>query len=121
MKQTTVTLYCDPCQADGKSRKGITVTLGLDGKDYETELCPAHSRALEKIAEAIVPHARRVNGRMPARKVPGPRGGRVIRTAQSRRDSADIRAWAAQNGHQVSARGRVPAAIVAEYRSEHAQ
>jgi hypothetical protein len=51
----------------------------------------------------------------------GGAGGRRrrARSGPGRERSSEIRAWAKQRGHKVSERGRIPAAIIAEYESSH--
>ena len=87
-----------------------TVTFGLDGSTYEIDLSADNAA---KLREALTPF---VEG---ARKAPAKqgRGGsrRGSRNAPSRERSAEIRAWAKAAGKPVNERGRIPAAIVAEY------
>lgn len=42
---------------------------------------------------------------------------RAARTGSSPVDQALVRSWARENGHAVSDRGRLPAAVVAAYRA----
>lgn len=48
-------------------------------------------------------------------------GGRAAhgaaRAGAARSDTADIRAWARAHGHAVKDRGRIPAEVIAKYRS----
>ncbi|WP_285731751.1 Lsr2 family protein [Nocardiopsis sp. ATB16-24] len=87
-----------------------TVTFGLDGTMYEIDLSAGNAA---KLREALTPFVEA------ARKVPAKasRGGgrRGSRNAPSRERSAEIRAWAKAAGKPVNERGRIPAAIVAEY------
>ncbi len=47
-------------------------------------------------------------------------GGRRARAGRARREStADIRTWAAANGHEVASRGRIPTSVVSAYRAAH--
>jgi len=70
-----------------------TVRFGLGGTEYEIDLSKKK-------------HARKA-GRGPRRR-PG-------RTASSRERSADIRAWAKDQGITVSDRGRIPASVAEQY------
>ncbi|WP_067971214.1 histone-like nucleoid-structuring protein Lsr2 [Nocardiopsis trehalosi] len=88
-----------------------TVSFGVDGSAYEIDLS---SENASKLREALAPFVEA------ARKAPakGGRGAgrtRPQRNAPSRERSAEIRAWAKAAGKQVNERGRIPAAIVAEY------
>jgi hypothetical protein len=84
-----------------------TVTFGLDGSTYEVDLSTANAKKLREALAPFVGVGRKVPGR-------GRRGGsgRGRRGASS---AADIRAWARENGYEVSERGRVPAEVRAAY------
>jgi nucleoid-associated protein Lsr2 len=83
-----------------------TVRFGLGGAEYEIDLSKKNAAAFRKKITPFVQHARRA-GRRPAR---GP-----ARTAASRQRSGDIRAWAREQGIQVSERGRIPSSVVEQY------
>ena len=77
-----------------------TLTFALDGKDYEIDLSEANA---EKLREALRPFTEA--GRKATRSG-SPRGLRP-RASSSDPDTAKIRAWAKENGHEVSDRGRI--------------
>ncbi|MDR1634992.1 MAG: Lsr2 family protein [Bifidobacteriaceae bacterium] len=88
-----------------------TVTFGLDGVTYEIDLSGPHADELRQGLAKWLESARR----LPAR---GARSGRSTgrATARPRRaaantDIAKIRAWAREQGLEVSDRGRIPAPI----------
>ncbi|HWI33153.1 MAG TPA: histone-like nucleoid-structuring protein Lsr2, partial [Lapillicoccus sp.] len=60
-------------------------------------------------------HARRSGGR----RTTGRRSSGSSSSASSRRDLSAVRAWARSNGHQVSDRGRVSAAVQEAYDKAH--
>ena len=82
-----------------------TVAFGLDGSDYEIDLSSDNATKLRDALAPWVANARKTGGRRARRS------GRV--TAGP--GSAEIRAWAQENGMPVSARGRVPAEIREAY------
>jgi len=82
-----------------------TVRFGLDGAEYEIDLSGKNARKFRKRLAPFVEHAHRVAA--------GQR--RPARTAASRQRSRDIRAWARQQGIELSDRGRMPASIVDQY------
>jgi Lsr2 len=88
-----------------------TVRFGLDGADYEIDLNAKNARKFRKRLAPFVEHAHRVAA--------GQR--RPARTAASRQRSRDIRAWARQQGIELSDRGRMPASIVDEYEASTGQ
>ena len=83
-----------------------TVRFGLGGADYEIDLSKKNAAAFRRKIAPFIEHARRA-GRGPRRR-PG-------RTASSRERSADIRAWAKDQGITVSDRGSIPAGVAGQY------
>jgi hypothetical protein len=86
-----------------------TVTFALDGVSYEIDLNTANAAKLRDALAPWVGHARRSGGR----KVSG-RGGNGGGGAR-RKDVSAVREWARSNGHDVSERGRIPAAVQEAY------
>ncbi|MGX2996516.1 histone-like nucleoid-structuring protein Lsr2 [Streptomyces sp. JNUCC 64] len=92
-----------------------TVTFALDGKTYEIDLTTANADKLRGLLEAYVKGGRRTGGRSA-----GGRGkGRAASTGGSGQETAQIRAWAKENGYEVNDRGRVPANIRQAYDDAH--
>jgi len=83
-----------------------TVRFGLGGTDYEIDLSTKNANAFRRKLAPFIEHGRRT-GRGQRRR-PG-------RTAPSRERSADIRAWAKDQGITVSDRGRIPAIVAEQY------
>ena len=108
VQRVTYTLYDD---IDG-APADETVRFGLDGVSYEIDLSAANAAQLREALALYIGSGRRAAGS---------RRGRPAAAAGTKKASAtDVRAWAAANGHQVSARGRVPAAVRAAYEAAHA-
>jgi tetrahydromethanopterin S-methyltransferase subunit B len=83
--------------------EGKTVTFALEGVSYEIDLSQAH---VDELAEALAPYV------AAARKMSGRRS--ATRTSGAKSDPAElqkIRDWAGKNGHTVSSRGRISAAV----------
>ncbi len=85
-----------------------TVTFGLDGTSYEIDLSKKNAAKLRDSLAQYVGAGRKVSGRRPA-------GGRGRGRGRAGSDSADIRAWAKEQGYEVSERGRISAEIRAAY------
>jgi hypothetical protein len=88
-----------------------TVTFGVDGTTYEIDL---GGRNRAKLAAAMAPYigaARKVSLRRPRVGAGRQPAGRV--------DRAEIRAWAKDQGLQVSERGRISAEIMQQYEAAH--
>jgi hypothetical protein len=90
-----------------------TVTFALDGVSYEIDLSEANAAALRDAFATWVGHARKVSGRARAGR------GTSRRAGGAGDDSAAIREWAKENGHQVSERGRISAAVRDAYAAAH--
>lgn len=89
-----------------------TLTFALDGKDYEIDLSDANA---EKLREALRPFAEA--GRKATRSS-GPRNTRS-RAVGSGPDTAKIRAWAMENGYEISDRGRIHQTVREAYYAAH--
>jgi hypothetical protein len=97
-----------------------TVTFALDGTNYEIDLSNPNAKQLRDGLATWISHARRVGGRSAARARSAGSGstGRASRAA-GRPDLAEVRAWARDNGFQVSDRGRVSTQVLQAYESAH--
>jgi hypothetical protein len=87
-----------------------TVAFGLDGSEYEIDLSSGNAA---KLRDALAPWV------ASARKTGGRRRRGAGKTTGAGPGSAEIRAWAQENGMQVSARGRVPAEVREAYAKAH--
>ena len=81
------------------------VRFGLDGINYEIDLSKENAAALRDAIAPYVGAGRRIKGQRT----------RASGAASAGSSPAEIRAWAAENGYEVSARGRVPAEVRAAY------
>lgn len=87
-----------------------TISFGVDGVQYEIDLNDENAKKLRDDFAVWTGHARRSGGRR--------RAGRPA-ASRSSGDAAKIRAWARENGYQVSDRGRVPAEVREAYQKAH--
>lgn len=104
-KKVTVTLTDD---LDPKLAADETVSLSLDGVDYEIDLSSANADKLRAKLAPWVEKARRVSGKGKATRK---------RSSLSRDQSQAIREWASRAGHKVSARGRIPGEVVEAFKA----
>ncbi|MGW3956141.1 histone-like nucleoid-structuring protein Lsr2 [Streptomyces sp. NPDC004752] len=86
-----------------------TVTFALDGKTFEIDLTTSNADKLRGLLDPYVKGGRRTGGR-----ASGGRGKTRVVSGGSQ-DTAQIRAWAKENGYEVNDRGRVPASIREAY------
>ncbi|MFJ1564781.1 histone-like nucleoid-structuring protein Lsr2 [Streptomyces erythrochromogenes] len=87
-----------------------TVTFALDGKTYEIDLTTANAEKLRGLLDPYTKGGRRTGGRAGAARAKG-----RASAATGNPDTAEIRAWAKENGYSVNDRGRVPAEIREAY------
>lgn len=85
-----------------------TLVVGLEGKDYSTDLSDDNTEALRQAMAPYITAAKRVTGgtTKTTRKSAG--------TSSHAETKAD-REWAQANGYTVSDRGRIPADIMQAY------
>lgn len=91
-----------------------TVSFSLDGAAYEIDLSAGNAAKMRDTLAPYIGVSRRIGGgRAPrGRRQAGRGGGGGNRTAE-------IRAWARDQGLKVSERGRIPATIVEQYAKSH--
>jgi hypothetical protein len=109
-QKVSVTYACDYDDKEIPEGEQRSLTFGLDGQEYEIDLCAKHSEKFSELVGKFAEHARK--GAM--RSVPRKRR----RTAANRQRSAEIRAWAKTTGIEVSDRGRIPAHVLAGFESK---
>lgn len=106
-RRTVVTLTDD---LDG-SEATETVRFGLDGRDYEVDLSKKNAKSLRDGLKRYVEVGRKTGGRRTTRS--GGSGG------SDRGQLSAIRAWARQQGMEVSERGRISARVQEAYNKAH--
>jgi hypothetical protein len=111
MAQRTIVQLTD--DLDG-SEATESVSFGLDGTTYTIDLSDDNAAALRDLLAPYVANARRDGGRGRRSNVTHITNGRRGRSTGDV-DPKTVRAWAAENGIAISARGRIPADIVAQY------
>lgn len=89
-----------------------TVTFSLDGSEYEIDLSSKNAEGLRDALAPWVAHARKTGGR---RKRATSRSGGSGGTGST----SEIRAWAQENGYEVSSRGRVSGEVREAYERAH--
>jgi hypothetical protein len=109
-QKTIVKTYDDldgsEIDADGKS-----VSFSFDGASYEIDLS---SKNVDKMREAFAVYTAK------ARKVSNRAGRGSAKPAEpAPLDTRAVRAWAAQQGIEVSARGRLSSDLIEKYRAAH--
>lgn len=109
MAQRTIVQLID--DLDGTASDSVeTVSFGLDGVSYEIDLGTDNASRLRDDLAAFIDAARRTGGR--ARRGVSTAAARTNAAGRSREQTQAIREWANRNGHPVSDRGRIPAAVI---------
>ncbi|MCW2826674.1 MAG: hypothetical protein JWQ67_290 [Marmoricola sp.] len=108
MAKTTIVQVSD--DLDG-SANASEVRFAFKGTEYTIDLSSKNRKAFEKALRPYIEAGTRVSGRRPDTS----RSARPKRAGASSVDLAAVRAWAKENGHQVSDRGRLPKAVLDAY------
>lgn len=113
MAQREVITYTDDLTGEEAEEIG-THTILIDGAGVEIDLSTEnHDRLLEVLHPYLSAEgARRVRGSV---TTAGTRGKRRAVGPSAHSDTAQIRAWAKENGLEVNDRGRVPASVKEAY------
>ncbi|WP_401001134.1 Lsr2 family protein [Agromyces sp. GXQ0307] len=101
-KKTVITLIDD---IDG-TEAAETITFTVDGASYEIDLSADNAAKFRAVLEPYTAAARRSARRSTRRGV-----------SSDGATSKEIRAWAAETGVEVPARGRIPADVQEQYRA----
>lgn len=95
-----------------------TVLFGLDGAEYEVDLSTENAQALRDALAQWVAVARRTGGRR-KRATASTAAPRATENGGGATNTSDVRAWAQENGYEVSSRGRVSSEVREAYDKAH--
>ena len=109
-QRTVVQLVDDITGKEIADGEGETITFAVNGTQYSIDLDARGAKKFYDSLSFYTDHATKV-GRAGA----AASGGRARRRRGSEADPAAIRVWAAENGIEVSARGRISADVVERY------
>ena len=105
--------------ADGS---GETIDFSVNGVDYRIDLKDKNAREFHRKLDYYIEHAERVGGRKRSAHSAAILDAAAAAAKSAKSDPEQTRAireWANANGHQVSDRGRIPAAIVEAFHAAH--
>ena len=102
-----------------------TVTFALDGTSYEIDLSKRNAAALRKSLDRYIAAARRQGPPAAARRRASKPAAKTAKkrpaskAAKPKRDFdlVALREWAGANGVDVPSRGRIPQAVVEQYKA----
>ena len=121
-------LFDDLDQTEIPDGKGGSVEFALRGTTYTIDLTDANIAKLDKafapfVKAAVAAKESPVPRAKSDRAKPAPAGAKRRGKRRAKHvgasSTATVRAWAAENGHDVSARGRIPAAVRVAYDAAH--
>lgn len=120
-KRVTTQLVDDIDGSVIDDESGETIEFAVNGVEYVIDLKAKNANEFHRKLDHYIEHATRVGGR---KRKPSPAGAATTATAETstRRDPAQVRAirqWAADEGYEISDRGRIPAAIEEAYNAAH--
>ena len=121
-ERTFTQLLDDLDQTEIAKGKGESVEFALRGVTYRIDLKRANVTKLEKALAPFVAAATPIKSPKKSRPAVTSTRRRNVRgknTGKSENSTAAIREWAAANGHDVSARGRIPVSVQQAYDSSH--
>ena len=93
-----------------------TVSFALDGTSYEIDLSKKNAAAFRKVLDRYVAAAQRKGG---ARSTPRRPRSKAATNGKVKRgyDLTQLRVWAGTNKVTVPSRGRIPQAVVEQYKA----
>jgi Lsr2 len=108
---------------DGSDAAG-TVSFALDGRAYEIDLSDDNAARLRESLASFVTAARKSGGTAATNNRAQKAASKMTASSARpqplvREQTAAIRAWARQNGHQVSDRGRISKTVVDAFQAAH--
>ena len=94
---------------------GESISYGLDGVEYVIDLKDEHAKEFREVLDYYIAHSIRVGGR----KHRSDRPADPTASKRPRGETQKIRAWAIEQGYELSSRGRIPAEIEHAFHAAH--
>jgi hypothetical protein len=107
--QKTITKMYDDLDGSEIDGGGKSVSFSFDGTSYEIDLSSKNLAKMREDLGVYIDKARKVSsrGRAAGKSEPAPL------------DTKAVRAWAEEQGMEVSARGRLSSELIEQYRAAH--
>lgn len=93
-----------------------TIEFTFDGKNYVIDLSEQHADEFNAALAPYIKHARRAR-RAPTNKRKSRSSSEAARA--KRQKTAEMRAWALDNGHTIAKRGQLSQGIIDAYEAAH--
>ncbi|MFC0454679.1 Lsr2 family protein [Rhodococcus sp. ACS1] len=94
---------------------GESIGYAFDGVEYQIDLKDEHAKEFRETLEYYIDHSTRVGGRKH-------RSDRAVNPEVAKRQPGEtkkIRAWAIEQGYELSSRGRIPTEIEQAFHDAH--
>lgn len=112
-QKVSTLLLCDLHDEQDVEAVGTTL-FGIDGANYEIELCEDHGRQMRDVVGPFMSAGRRAGASpRPARSAAQPRRNNTSSPVGG--GQAAVRQWARAHGYTVSDRGRLSSEVTAAY------
>lgn len=122
MARQTIELLIDDLDGSRLGEgEGDTVTFALQGSEYSIDLSSQHIDELNAALAKYVAAAQKISGRRTSSSSTASRSNGSAKSGSAKSDKVDlaaVRAWARENGHEVSDRGRVSQKVLDAYNSQ---
>ncbi|MFC9357084.1 Lsr2 family protein [Rhodococcus sp. NPDC057014] len=115
MARKVVVEMVDDIDGTAFGEDGESISYAVDGIEYVIDLKDEHAKELRETFDYYITHSTRVGGR----KHRSDRPGTATAGKRSREETKKIRAWALEQGYELSSRGRIPAEIEQAFRAAH--
>ena len=113
-QRTIVQLVSDLSGDEMQDGEGRTVEFSVDGTSYTIDLTDKEAAGFDKALAMYIEHATKTSGGTAGGRKRSSTGGESG-SSRSKDELANIRAWAQENGHQVSERGRIKQDVLDAY------
>ncbi len=114
MGRKEVIQYFDDISGDALTESEVNVvSFGYKGTNYQIDLSESHLQEFEKALEPYISSARRVVA------APATNRRRTSSPKYAGVDPKKVRAWAVEQGLEVSSRGKLSVAIIEQYKAAH--
>lgn len=110
MAQKTIVKMYDDLDGSEIDAEGKSVSFSFDGTSYEIDLSSKNVAKMREDLGAYIEKARKVSNRG---------RGAAAKSEPAPLDTRAVRAWAAEQGIEVSARGRLSSELIEQYRAAH--
>lgn len=103
---------CDMTLKNGETchKDATNLNFALSSTAFEIDLCGDHTDSLFKTMDPYMSTGRKLKSGAPTK-------GKISKAPGSGPGNAEVRAWAKKNGIEVNSAGRIPSAIIEQYKA----